>query len=208
MKPDPSTLEDELRNLQATPLDDALLARLEGAAEGTWTDLTADELRFESQLRGIRPASFDEDFLATLSTITAGADFPGEQKIVSFPKPAAITPARQHRSVWRAAAAVALIGGLSALLLPTEKKTESYVAAPGTTTPSATAKGTKSFIPASFGRGLKEVHDEGVIWKSNEPHRVLRVIYKDHMTLKDANGRIVEVEEPREQYMLVPARTD
>ena len=66
-----------------------------------------------------------------------------------------------------------------------------------------------NFIPAGFNRGLSEVHDEGVVWKSNsQPHSVVRVVYKDLVTLKDASGRTVQVEQPRVEYMLVPAKTD
>jgi hypothetical protein len=66
-----------------------------------------------------------------------------------------------------------------------------------------------NFVPAGFNRGLSEVHDEGVVWKSNsQPHSVVRVVYKDLVTLKDANGRTVQVEQPRVEYMLVPAKTD
>jgi hypothetical protein len=34
------------------------------------------------------------------------------------------------------------------------------------------------------------------------------VVYKDLVTLKDASGRTVQVEQPRVEYMLVPAKTD
>jgi hypothetical protein len=72
-----------------------------------------------------------------------------------------------------------------------------------------TASASGNLTPASFNRGLSEVHDEGVVWKSNnQPHTVVRVVYKDMITLKDANGRTIQVEKPRVEYMLVPAKTD
>jgi hypothetical protein len=37
---------------------------------------------------------------------------------------------------------------------------------------------------------------------------VVRVVYKDHVTLRDASGRTMEVEQPRVEYMLVPDKTD
>jgi hypothetical protein len=77
------------------------------------------------------------------------------------------------------------------------------------TSPPITAPASLNLVPASFNRGLSEVHDEGVVWKSNnQPHTVVRVVYKDLITLKDANGRTFQVERPRIEYMLVPAKTD
>jgi hypothetical protein len=68
---------------------------------------------------------------------------------------------------------------------------------------------TGELIPASFKRGLSETRDEGVIWQTNEqPHRVLKVVYVDRATLKDAQGRTYQVEQPRVEYLLVPAQTD
>ena len=66
-----------------------------------------------------------------------------------------------------------------------------------------------NFVPASFNRGVSEVHDEGVVWKSNnQPHSLVRVVYKDKITLRDKQGRTFQVEQPRVEYMLVPAKTN
>jgi hypothetical protein len=103
---------------------------------------------------------------------------------------------------------VAIIGAATALMVPTGRTPENHnhqVAA----APSATTTSSRNFVPASFNTNLSEVHDEGVIWKSNnQPHSVVRMVYKDQVTLKDANGRTVQVEQPRVEYMLVPAKTD
>lgn len=210
MKHDPSLLEEELRKLQAAPLDEALLARLEASADGTWTELTHEEIRFESFLSQISPAQLPADFMASLESITAGVHFPVNEKIVLFPKGSATAKKREHRPIWGAAAAVALIGAASALLIPTEHAPKA--ASPQVSnkiSPPISANVSQNFVPASFNRGLSEVHDEGVVWKSNnQPHRVVRVVYTDHVTLKDASGRTVEVEQPRVKYMLVPAKTD
>jgi len=209
MKHDPSNLEEELRQLQAAPLDEALLARLEASADGTWTELTHEEVRFENFLRETSPAKLPADFLASLESVTAGVHFSVDEKVILFPNGNAAPKERRHRPIWAAAAAVALIGAASALLVPTADTPKTDSQASNRTTPPAIAAEAGNFVPTSFNRGLSEVHDEGVVWKSNnQPHRVVRVVYTEHVTLRDASGRTVEVEQPRVKYMLVPDKTD
>ncbi len=209
MKHDPSNLEEELRQLQAAPLDEALLARLDASADGTWTELTHEEIRFENFLRETSPTRLPADFLASLESITAGIHFSVDEKVILFPNGNAAPKKRKNRPMWAAAAAVALIGAASALLVPTTEAPKTTAQTSNKISAPVAASDANNFVPASFNRGLSEVHDEGVVWKSNnQPHRVVRVVYTDHVTLKDANGRTVEVEQPRVKYMLVPDRTD
>ncbi len=209
MKTDPSLLEEKLRKLQAAPLDEALLERLEASADGTWTELSPQEIRVESFLREVSPARLPADFLASLVSITDGVQFPVDQKVIIFPNTNIYPGKRGHRSMWGAAAAVAIIGAISALLIPTGSHSNHSSQVANRIQPPLSSNKTGNFVPASFNRGLSEVHDEGVVWKSNNaPHRVMRVVYMDHVTLKDANGRTMEVEQPRVEYMLVPAKTD
>ena len=209
MKTDPSLLEQELRKLQAAPLDDALLERLEASADGTWTELSQQEIRIENSLREVLPAKLSADFLASLVSLTDGVHFPVDQKVIIFPKTNIYPHKSKHRSMWGAAAAVAVIGAISALLIPTTSNPIKPSQAANRIQPPISSMKSGNFVPASFNRGLSEVHDEGVVWKSNNaPHRVMRVVYMDHVTLKDANGRMMEVEQPRVEYMLVPAKTD
>ena len=207
MTPDQPSLELELRELHATTLDEALLTRLEAAAEGTLTRLSPGEIRFEQQLRGASPAKLSPAFLANLEGIVRGVPFPVDEKILLFPKAAART--HRPRPVWGAAAAVALIGAAAALMTPVGNAPVNPPNQSAATSPPITAPASPNLVPASFNRGLSEVHDEGVVWKSNnQPHTVVRVVYKDLITLKDANGRTFQVERPRIEYMLVPAKTD
>ena len=204
MTPESRSFEAELREIKASALDEELLARLEAAADGTLTELSASELRFEQVLRRTSPASLDSEFLGSLEAIVRDVPFKVDEKVVLFP----ITNRNviHKRSLWSAAAAVAIMGALAALIMPAGKPTAQTVAQ--SRTPAATAS-TPNFVPASFNRGLSEVNDEGVIWKSNnQPHSLVRVVYKDQITLKDAQGRTVEVERPSVEYMLVPAKTD
>lgn len=209
MTPEQASLEAELRDLQASPLDEALLARLEAAADDTLTQLTPEELRFEKWLHQSSPTKLSPEFINSLESIVRDVPFAVDEKVVLFPRTRpAIRHHKTQRPLWAAAAAVALIGALSALVMPAAKSPAHVVAQSNPTAPIASAAN-PNFVPASFNRGLSEVHDEGVVWKSNnQAHSVVRVVYKDQITLKDANGRTVQVEQPRVEYMLVPAKTD
>jgi hypothetical protein len=209
MTPEQASLEAELRGLLASPLDEALLVRLEAAADDTLTQLSPEELRFEKWLSASSPTKLAPEFLASLESIVHEVPFAVNEKVVLFPKANPTVQGRKpERPLWAAAAAVALIGALSALMMPAAKSPAHVVAQSNPTAPIASAAN-PNFVPASFNRGLSEVCDEGVVWKSNnQAHSVVRVVYKDQITLKDANGRTVQVEQPRVEYMLVPAKTD
>ena len=207
MTPDPSSLEPELRGLHPAMLGDALLTRLEAAAEGTLTRLSPGEIRFETQLRSSSPARLSPAFMASLESIVREVPFPVGENILLFPKAAVRT--RRTRPIWGAAAAVALIGAATALMVPAGKSPVNPTRQAAVTSPPVIASARPNLVPASFNRGLSEIHDEGVVWKSNtQPHTVVRVVYKDLITLKEANGRTFQVERPRVEYMLVPAKTD
>ncbi|RYZ48518.1 MAG: hypothetical protein EOP49_18505 [Sphingobacteriales bacterium] len=80
------------------------------------------------------------------------------------------------------------------------------VAAPS---PAISSAASSNLVPASFNRGVSEVHDEGVVYNSgNKPHSVVRVVYTDRVTLKHPDGRTYQVEQPKVKYVLVPAHTD
>jgi hypothetical protein len=209
MNTDQESLEAELRELLAAPLDDAFLSRLEAAVDGTLTSISPEESRFEARLRGISPTGLAPDFLASLETIVSGVPFPVDEKIVLFPKAGAARPQQSKRPMWSAAAAVALIGAMTALLVPAGGPANTVASQPVTKPTPSTNLPTENLIPAGFNRGVSNVHDEGVVWKSNsQPHTLMRVEYIDRITMKDKDGREYQVEQPRTRYMLVPAKTD
>jgi hypothetical protein len=212
MTPEPPDLETELRGLRATALDENLLLRLEACANGSLLQSTPQELSFEAELREIRPSPLRGEFLAEMEKIFHEVPFPVNDKIVLFPKashPAAAERSRRSLPRWSAAAAVALIGAASAMLMPTTPPTSGIAVAknaPARATPSG---GSLNVAPASFNRDVSEVNDEGIVWRGdNQPHNVVRVVYKDKITAKDANGRSYQIEQPREEFLLIPARTD
>jgi hypothetical protein len=208
MSLDPSSIEPDLQRLRAAALDDPLLARLEACAANTWTDLNPTEIRFEQRLQISTPAMLPPALMASLEAVVAAVPFPGNEKIVRFPHQTA-SAVRHHRAWWSAAAAVAISGALTALLLPTHHNTAKLANTPPKSAVTRPAPSTGELIPADFKRGLSEARDEGVIWQSNDqPHRVLKFVYLENATLKDTAGRTYQVEQPRVEYILVPAKTD
>lgn len=201
-------MEADLRQLRAAGLDASLLARLEASAEGTWTHLDPVEIRAEQRLLAIAPATLPPALMASLESILREVSFPTDETIVHFPQREITTP-RHHRGWWGAAAAVALAGAITALLIPAKPGRDKLAEAIPNNPTAVPAPAAGDLIPAGFNRGLSEASDEGVVWQSNkQPHRVLKVIYKERVTLKDAAGRTYQVEQPRVEYILVPAKID
>jgi hypothetical protein len=209
MNPELTDLEADLRALQATALDDELLLRLEAAADGSWSELSHEEIRLENLLRATQPSALPEDFLRRLEGVVAQTPFTVNEKIVLFPKAKHPPEPRKARPLWHAAAAVAILSAASALLLPSAKLAPETASQTRPAPPLVATPAVGNLVPASFNRGLKEVSDEGIVWKSSkQPHNVVRVSYEEKIILKDEAGRHYEVIQPRVQYMLVPAKTD
>jgi hypothetical protein len=210
MNHDLHDLESSLAGLRPSRADQALLERLESAADGSLTELTVSELRLESLLSGHRPAALPAEFFASLEKVVASTPFPVGEKIVMFTK-GSVAPKNIRRfRPMAAAAAVALLGGMTALMMPTGMTTtkggEPIVSNP------VPAKLPGGFVPASYGNNVQTASDEGVVWMQNRPHRVVRVIYNERATFINSEGKRVEVEQslpkPRVEYILVPEKID
>lgn len=205
MSSDHPSLENELRNLRAAEVDPDFIQRLARCAEGDWCRLSREEEHLELHLAGIRPAATHAALADRLEAIVACVSFPSANAPVPFPKP--------QRRYFRpaAAAAVALAGALAALMVPMREGSAPKVAAAPPAerqVPESPAR-SADLIPAGYSRGLSEASDQGVIWHDKtRPHRLVRLIYNDHYTLKDKDGRTYEIDRPRVEFVLVPARTD
>lgn len=220
MSQDLSSLEKELNNLRAASLDEALLARMEACAAGSWTQLYPTEIALEKELRLSRPSGLDPELASRLESVLAAVPFHVDEKIVVFPKVSASSKAPVHKvrkdRAWAAVAAVAVIGAFSAFLIPAPGPGENTAGTGGSgSSPSpaqaseAPAVASGGLVPAGFNRGLSEASDHGVIWASgNRPHRVLKVVYQERVNFKDADGRTYQIEQPRVEYILVPARAN
>ena len=212
-----SSLESELADLRPRGLDPALLDRLEACTQGSWNLTSQAERHHESRLAAESPSPVPPRLMARLESVVAGTPFPTERKIVLFPRreTSAIPPTHADttgRPWLAAAAAVALLGGLAAWFVPVTSRQNPLAdaTAPPTAVPAQPpSTPVRELVPAGFRRGLSEASDEGVVVRSaDEAHRVLKLVYTDHVTLQDLHGRTVEVEQPRVEYILVPTRVD
>ena len=207
MNHDLHDLESSLAGLRPTGADFALLDRLESAAEGRLTELTAAEVRFESTLCGHRPVALPAEFFASLENVLASTPFPVGEKIVMFTK-GNVAPKNVHRfRPMLAAAAVALLGAATALMVPpgatgVKTRTGSGMVSNPMQRPRA-----GTFVPASYGNHIQTASDEGVVWQENRPHRVVRVVYNERASFINSDGKL-EVEQPRVEYILVPEKID
>jgi hypothetical protein len=147
------------------------------------------------------PSALADSMLATVAKVP----FPVDEKVVLFPgaaKPA--SPARERRPWYAAAAAVAVAGAFSAFMLDggVASKSKPVAESPG-------VRVADGFVPASVGTGLGDASDEGVVWtRDGKPVRMVRVIYKDRVMYRDAAGKVLEIERPRVEYLMVPEKID
>lgn len=210
ISPDSKELEQALRDLHPADLDQDFLARLEAAADDQLATLGEAEIRFERSLRNHTPKALSQEFMLSLEKVVANVQFPINDKIVLFPKTAPLVkPAnRRNRPMWAAAAAVALIGASTALLMPDRTPATGIVAKnPGAT--SAPAQTPSNYSPYVFNTGFSDAKDEGISWhQADRPHRIVRVNYIDRITMKNAEGKTIVVEQPRTEYILVPEKMD
>ena len=218
MSDDLQALEATLAGLRPAALDGRLLARLGDSINDALTILTPAAAQFGSSLRQSRPASLAPAFMATLEATLTRSAATAATTIVAFPQPLP-TPAAHsrhgHRPMLAAAAAVALLGAAAALFLP-GKSTPRSASTPASDPPPTAAFTTtpvspnnQNFVPAAFNTGLSQVSDEGVLWQSkNQPQRVVKVVYWDRVTLVNPEGKKIECEVPRIEYLLVPEKID
>ena len=208
MSSDITSLESQLARLRPRIPSEALLDRLESCAAGVWQQTTRVEQAAAESLAAHTPAALPPALAESLLGTLSKAAFPQESKIVPFPSKDEGRP--RVKPAWLSAVAlVALCGVLAALLVPVSEKPTSVTASPNHPELSTPAPAKTELVPAGFRRGLSETSDEGVVWQApDRAHRVLRVVYKDTVTMRDHNGRIYQIEEPRVEYILVPAKID
>jgi len=200
-------LENRLTAMRpATPQDD-LLSRLEDAMEDRLALPVVEDARFEAMVRGARPVKVPAELMASLESIVSATPFPLDDNIVLFTKGSASPRFKRRFRPIAAAAAVACLGAAAALFMPASPRDGSVVENSG----SAQIKhsiSTPGYVPASFGRNVEDASDEGIVLKDGKPHRVMKIVYKEQSSFINAEGKKVEVEQPRVEYILVPEKAE
>jgi hypothetical protein len=200
-------LEDRLSAMRPTTPDDGLLSRLDDAMEGRLALPHVDDGRFEAMARGARPVKVPAELMAAMESIVAATPFPLDDNIVLFTKGSAVPSFKRRYRPMAAAAAVACLGAAAALFVPSNRSASPVAEQTPPVKDHATISAS-GFVPASFGRNVQDASDEGIVWKDNKPHRVVKVVYKELGSFVNAEGKRVEVERPRVEYILVPEKID
>jgi len=194
MQRDDIALENALARTIPSRLNARLLDRLTRVLDSASAPVSAVDEDFVEMLSSRQPAAMSEPLMSRLASLadaaSAAIDMPRAEKVVPFRR-------------YAAAAAIALAGAVAALLAPINRNPPAVAEqeAPAT---SGFSGNTRGFVPAAYERGLSDARTEGVIWRDNAPHRVLRIVYTDTITLRNEAGETVEVEQPRVEYIVVP----
>src|SRR5688572_10317062 len=207
-------IEDSLKGLRPAKPDAACLDRLLSAVEGRLQKNDLSVTGIESRLAAMHPvAPAPETFARMLETVTR-VPFPVDEKVVLFPgaaKPATITKPASRRPWYAAAAAVAVAGAFTAMMVDGGGRNSSGSAGP-------VAGKSPRVVPVSpkvqsgkimrASTGLQEASDQGVSWSNGKPMRLVRVRYMDKVQVTQPDGKIVEMEVPREELLLLPEKID
>ncbi|MES2996793.1 MAG: hypothetical protein V4733_08285 [Verrucomicrobiota bacterium] len=204
-----TSLEDGLKRMGPATLDAALSDRLESCANGDWTHLSVEETCWQNEVRNISPQPLNDVQLDRFSALFDGVLFQGNDRVAPFfaaaKQPVASSAGR--RSWWGAAAAVGILGASAAWMIPTSRNQDAISGNQNTAIPApASAAVGEEFVSAGMKRNFSYVNDQGVVWsKDRHPHRVKEVGYTERVRYTDAKGRVLEVQQPRVEIILVPA---
>jgi len=200
-------LEATLKGMRPVTPDAACMDRLLAVLERR---TPAADSGIERELGKLIPSALtdgvQERFLETVSRVP----FPVDEKVVLFPgktKPVEKTPARRP---WIAAvAAVAVLGGFSALMMGPQKGGSGPIVRQETSSGPVVSPKDSRLVNASLGSQVSEAQDQGVIWTPDgKALRQVKVIYMDKVKYVGDDGKIVEVERPRVELLLVPEKVD
>ena len=232
------SLDDELRAIELqltdlTPcrLSSDVLLRMEQAM-GQWCehDELADDMagrplnesdtnELEVHLNQISPAALPEDMLARMSRAMDSWHqyVPVEEKVVPFGGARMSSSYRFGGNMWTAAAAVAVLGAVTALVMPQfntapgDLVVEKNMTPPSMKDVVANPSGIRgaTLMSNSLSHQVTNTRDNGVVFSNdNTPHRCIRVDYVDRIKGKDASGRQVEINTPGVDFLLIPVETN
>lgn len=161
--------------------------------------------KFEEELERLCPVAMPDGMIARMEAAMDGwQEIDEEEKVLPFPGNEDSAPGASRSGFWAAAAAVAVLGAIVALFVPT-----------GGGNAVATNEGhDPSYTPASFApfgasSNIVAASDEGfVMTKDAIPHRAVRVEYMDQIEFRNEQGERLQVEAPRVRILLIPVRVD
>ena len=216
-------LEQQLADLVPCALPKDLLDRMEASANHAQCPVDEDGSldQLEAHLGQLAPATMPTDMLGRMARAMDlwHEHVPVEEKVVAF---GATNPAPARRQfgagMLAAAAAVALLGAVTALVLPRflgpaqatggVVVTADPVIEPGFAVTSVVEPRDAWLLPGSLSHKVTNTSDRGIVMtRDNTPHRCVRVDYMDLIKVQDEEGREIEIERPSVDIMLLPVET-
>ena len=205
-------------NQRPAALDESFLDRLTACAEGSFETLSSDEQKWEEQLAGAAPNDIPVSLGDKIMESIGDTPFTVDGKIVLFNKAkhekSATTGKRSNIVKFNiaAAAAVALMGSMAALVYPGASTQQGPSVAdrePIVESAPLMESAPSNFAPASYNRDLNSINDQGVVWQNGvQPYRVYDMISRDKVTLENADGETIQMEQPRMERILMPEQID
>jgi hypothetical protein len=208
MDPEFQDIEDTLKAFRPAALAPACMDRFLAAVEGRAQSADPALAGLEKSLGSMTPLALPGRLAGAMLESAARVPFPVDEKVVLFPGAAKPAPKVASRRPWyAAAAAVAVAGAFSALMIdqPQPRPNGNLVE----TSPRVPGQQATGFVPAAFGSGVEEARDEGVMWTPDgKPMRMVRVIYMDRAKYRNEQGKVIEVDSPRVEVLMVPEKID
>ena len=226
LPPELVEIENALSNLVPSALSPDLVDELAGSLDDQ-SDVCLDDEGLndlERHLDQISPTTMRTDVLARMIKAMDSwhEHVPVEEKVVAFKGQQTDQPellSKSSRGMWAAAATVALLGAVTALMLPVlspgdgDSVVENQVPV-NSGSPDLYALGksdTGSALVASDTLSHRVINtaDRGIVMSGNEmPHRCIRLDGMETIKLEDENGREVTIDRPSVQYVLIPVHTN
>lgn len=204
-------METLLASLKPAGLSERTLNRLESAMAGELTSIDASLSALEERLSACQPRALKPEMLEALMQTVAEVPFAVNDKVLMFPgaRKEVLEQSRKKSSPARrllAIAAVAIFGGLAALMVPQPAQQPSNIASNNHGPAPVSRPGV---VVASYGSGIENVEDRGVVWSEDRrANRVLRFQYQDRALVRDPNGVERMLLIPREEVFVVPVKVD
>ncbi|WP_346187587.1 hypothetical protein [Rubritalea halochordaticola] len=181
-------------------------------------DTMDNELRdLENQLGRLSPMAMPEDMLARMEQAMDRwrEHTPVEEKIVQFQSQSADQKSSKFY-IWASAAAIALIGAVSTVLMAPDNANPGASAVAQNTAGEVEQSVTPlrqqaNIVPVAntpqFDTKITDEPSYSITYDAEgRPHRLVKVRFEDEITLYDDKGRPVKVKKPRIEYYLVPVQ--
>lgn len=222
-------LERKLHGLLPVDISSELFLRLETSMIGNEDQTSATVESFEKleiHLEEITPATMPSDMIDRMARAMDNwhEQVPVDEKLVAFNE--GLGRKKKARKsyglgMWGAAAVVALLGALSALVIPNlSQDAKPVIANTVVTTEAGTSRAQVNsaapvtassmvnntrLVQDSLSHKVTNTSDQGVVLSGdNIPHRCIRVDYTDRVVIESKDGRQMEINRPGVEYILIP----